>query len=461
MLTLSNISWHQILDTIPANANESIISSNFIEPLLEAVGFTRQEWYPQFSTAQGGCKVDYAARKNTDGDIFLHNKTNPYILIEVKGRATNSGAIINLAEGMPQYKRTKEQLKRYLLSANCQTAEWGIITNATHIQLFRRHGKVVFPATANYLIKQDNINDIISEIKKLINNPPQALAICVYNDKGGVGKTTTVANLASILGWVGKKVLVIDFDPQQGDLTASLDKKQGNIKLSDCLINQNIDINSTIQQFQVNLKNKPGRNNIFDLIPCDSQLEKYMEFNEQAKIQGGVSRLRRLIEPLFKQYDYIIFDCPTNWTFFSKSCVYASDVVLIPTQHNNFASLKNAKKVINTYIPEIQEKRKDGKPIALPIFFNQHKQTDASIQRTRQEIQSLLKIEKKGDTIILDPELTPYFYPKFTRSDHDKSVFTLPQYAVVANAAFSRIPAALTHQIAYSYYLALAQEYFL
>jgi cellulose biosynthesis protein BcsQ len=450
-----DLDWDCILDSIPSNANEPLVCQNFVLSLLKSLGFSQPEWYPEYPTGNGA--VDYAARKNSDGNIFQNIRTNPYLLIEAKGRQTTAGAWISLADGTPQYKQTKKQIERYLLSPHCKTAQWGIITNATHIQLFRRHGKVVVPATSNYLIKKDNIVSIVSQIKNLIDNPPKALSICIYNDKGGVGKTTTVANLAAILGSIGKKVLVIDFDPQQGDITASLRKKEGTVKLSECLINRNINIHDTIQKFQVKFRNQPQAKDIFDLIPCDSKLEKYMEPTQQAQIQGGSSHLKRLIKPLVQEYDYIIFDCPTNWTFFSQSCIYASDVVLIPTQHDNFASLKNSKKVIEQYIPQIQDKRDDGRPIALPIFFNHYKPTDAAMKRTHDFIKSLLTLNNGN----INADLSPYYYPKATLGNEDKSIFSIPEYAMVASAGFSGIPAALTHQIAHKFYLNLAKEYFL
>jgi cellulose biosynthesis protein BcsQ len=455
--TGTNIDWDQILDNISSHAHEPLVCNDFVLPFLKELGFTSKEWFPEFPTGKGAEKVDYAARKNVGLDVFKHSKNNPYVLIEAKGRSTIAGALINLSEGTPQYKQTKKQITKYLLSPKCQTAQWGIITNATHIQLFRRHGKVVVPATSNYLIKKDNINGIVSQIKNLIINPPKALSICVYNDKGGVGKTTTVANLATILASQGKKVLVIDFDPQQGDLTASLKKQEGKVKLSDCLIDNKIDVCDTIQKFQVKFRNKPDTTNIFDFIPSDSQLAKYMEPGEQAKIQGGSSRLKRAIEPLTQKYDYIIYDCPTNWTFFSQSCVYASDVVLIPTQHDNFASLKNSQKVIQQYIPQIQDKRDDGRPIALPIFFNHHKPTDAAMKRTHNFIASLLTLDNGQ----INADLLSYYYPKATPGNGDKSIFSIPEHAIVASAGFSGIPAALTHKIAHKSYLDLAKEYFL
>jgi cellulose biosynthesis protein BcsQ len=254
-------------------------------------------------------------------------------------------------------------------------------------------------------------------------------------------------------------VLAIDFDPQQSDLTASLGKTNVKIKLSDLLVDNSLDIHDAIQPFCKKTIH------VFDLIASDPGLDKYTESDESSKIQGNFTRLKKLIQPLSKEYDYIIIDSPTNWAFFSKSCVYASDVVLIPTQHDNFASLKNAKKVIEEYLPEIQKRREEkrdyGIPIALPIFFNQHKQTDASIQRAHQEIRSILKVGHKGDTVLLDPDLTSYYYPHATKGQINTYIFTIPQYAIVASAGFSRVPASLTHTTAYQYYRKLAQEYFL
>ena len=107
----ANIDWSQILANIPDDANEPLVRHHFVQPLLEALGFTQQEWFPEFQTGQGA--VDYAARKNSDGDIFISTPANPYLLIEVKGRAIRTGARINLSEGTPQYKQTKAQIKKY------------------------------------------------------------------------------------------------------------------------------------------------------------------------------------------------------------------------------------------------------------------------------------------------------------------------------------------------------------
>lgn len=446
------IDWNQILDNIPPNeSNEAFISQRFVEPLIEALGFNQQEQVPEFETGRG--KVDFAARKNTESDNFSFSRTNPYLLVEVKPRAAGKGAKFNLSEGYPQYISTREQIKKYLLSRNCQECQWGIITNSVHIQLFRRHGKVVVPATPSILIKKDNIHNIVAHIKNLIDHPPKALTVCVYNNKGGVGKTTTTVNLAATFTQMGKKVLVIDFDPQQGDLTNSLGLRLGKISLYDCLADRTLDIHHTIQPFGVKLKS--GRILKFDVIPADPKMGLLTEQDLVAKIDKGSARLRDALNVFKKEYDYIFIDCPTNWMFFSQSSLYACDAVLIPTKHNNLASLENAAKVIKDFIPKVKAARTDGGPIALPIFFNGESIADPQLKTANKEIQEIIIRESK------QVNLLPYFWPNYTKADSNTRIFVLPGYAIVASAAFARIPAAFKNATAAQHYLNLVKEYFI
>jgi len=452
---MTTINWGQVLDSIPENAIEAIVNSQFVSVLIEALGFTKNDQFPQFPTGQGAQKVDFAARKNTESEKFLFSPVAPYLLVEGKGRAIATGAKINLAEGTPKYNESREQIKRYLLSPKCQTAQWGIITNGIHIQLFRRHGKVVIPATACTLINKSNISATVQHIKSLIDNPPQALTVCIYNNKGGVGKTTTTLNLAAILRKEKKKVLVVDFDSQR-DLTRTLGLDVGAITLSDCLTDTKADVNKTVVHFTH--IDKPGKIiHFFDVIPSSEDMEDFTDQRlAESKIQKGAKRLRDILKPFVLKYDYILIDCPTQWLFFSQSSVYASDVVLIPTKHNGLASLHNAARVITQFIPEIKKVRADGGPIALPIFFNGEKLTDPALQTANQEIGKIINQAKKDGF-----DLLPYYWPKSTSGKDIKTIFSIPSYATVANAAFSHIPAVFLNKIALEHYSGLIKEYFL
>ena len=437
------------LKELPELAPEAIVDGHFIATsFFEALGFSLQERIPQFKTGPGEQKVDYALRHNIDGDIFLHTKANPYVLVELKGRGTN------LTPESPSYKSTVKQLKRSLLAPNCKTVQWGIITNSNHIQLFRKHGKVIHPATPCLEITPDNVGEITYRVRQKIEHTPKALTVAVYNNKGGVGKTTTVINLAAVLTRHKKKVLVVDFDPNQKDLTSSLDIKPGSQSLYDCLEDQKdiISLREVISPYTKTFKG--GISLSFDVIPVDDKLAETDE-----DILGhyiSYYSFRKKLDSLKSDYDYILIDAPPNWRFFSISAVYASDVVLIPTKHNNIFSLQNAAVTIQQYIPEIQTiRQKKTKGIewgatALPIFFNGERITDAAKNRVKDAIAAI--ITKANQTPKFD--LKPYFKPV------DK-IFELPSNAHIANAAFEKIPAAYKYQIAYSYYTELAKEYFL
>ena len=446
-------SLQQALLNLPDSEPEAVVNAVFIPAFLSALGFELTERIPQYKTGNGGDAIDYALRKNKN-DVFIHTRVDPYILLELKGRD------INLAEGSAQYQSVVKQLKGYLLGSNCHSVEWGIITNSAHIQLFKKHGKAIYPATSCLEIKLGNIGDIVATIKRKIDNTPKALTVAIYNNKGGVGKTTTTVNLAAVLTLKDKKVLIVDFDPNQGDLTKSLGTKPGKKSLYSYLEEgkNRLNPNDVIQSFSTH-NTKTGKSYQFDIIPTDDKLADLGD--NELRQQFSVRRLREILDNHKQDYDYILIDSSPNWRFFSISAVYAADVVLIPTKHNNIFSLENAAIAIRKFIPDVQQFRKernleDAGPIALPIFFNGENITEAAKNTAYKAIDEIMK-QKSNSKL----NLLPYFYPLYTKANQNRNIFTLPSYANIASATFSRLPAAYKDKIARDYYLALAKEYFL
>jgi cellulose biosynthesis protein BcsQ len=437
----------QALTNLPDNAPEALVGTIFMPPFLEALGFSTTEIFPQFNTGLGSERVDYALRHNkNDNDIFLHTQSNPQILIEIKGKDWN------LAEGSNNYKSTVKQLKGYLLSPNCKSVQWGIITNSLHIQLFRKHDKVIYPASLCMEINQNNVNEIAKQIRQKIATTPRALTVTIYNNKGGVGKTTTTINLAAILTLLGKKVLTVDFDPNQKDLTTALNAQIQKSTLYSVLEDRNnlVSIKDAFYPYTVEFKTLK-KSVSFDILPCDDQFLDQSEV--QLKQNFKLYRLRQVLDRIKYDYDYILIDAPPNWRFFSQSALTAADVVLIPTKHNNLFSLENAAKAIKEFISEIQQIKKDGSPIALPIFWNGEKITESAKTTALEAINDIINQHKKDKNQPFD--LTPYFFPH--KNNH---IFEIPSYANIANATFSRIPAVYKDKTARDYYLALAKEYF-
>jgi cellulose biosynthesis protein BcsQ len=442
-MSITITSLQSALQSLPVNAKEPVVDTLFVPHLLKELGFESGEIYPKYNTGNGF--VDQAARNNNGSNVFLQTGSEPYLLLEIKGRD------IDLSSNSASYYKTVNQLKQYLLAPNCKTVQWGIITNSCHIQLFRKHGKVIFPVTQCIPLNQGNIDDVIASIKKKIATPARALTVAVYNNKGGVGKTTTTVNLAGILTFLGKKVLAIDFDPNQQDLTSSLGLPLSQSSVFNALTNKNLKLDSTIYSYSFKTKKSELS---FDVIPADLQLT-----HTPNPILAGILKLHALhqkLEFLKQDYDYILIDSPPNWNLFSQLAIYAADVVLLPTKHNSLFSLENAAIAIMQFIPEVQKQKADGSPIALPIFFNGERITPPQLVVAQKEINNLLKTAQKQGF-----DLLPYFFPKFTPANKNLHIHQVPNFANIAGATFNRRPAVYQYKIAHDYYKDLAKEYFL
>ena len=159
--------------------------------------------------------------------------------------------------------------------------------------------------------------------------------ISVANQKGGVGKTPTPVNLSTILAKKGKKVLLIDTDPQ-GNATSGLGiTKEVELSVYDVLVGDT-EINETIQETAIkNLKVCPSN---ISLAGAEVQLVSMMS-REQ--------RLKTKLDIIKNDYDYILIDCPPSLGLITLNAFTASDTVLIPVQCEYFA-LEGLGQLLNT-----------------------------------------------------------------------------------------------------------------
>lgn len=153
-----------------------------------------------------------------------------------------------------------------------------------------------------------------------------ARVMAVANQKGGVGKTTTSVNLGAGLAELGKRVLLIDIDPQ-GNTTSGVGINKADVRycIYDMLIN---DVNSVEAVLRTSV---PG----LSIIPATIQLAG-AEIELVPTISREV-RLRRAVASLRSEYEYILIDCPPSLGLLTINALTGADSVLIPIQCEYYA----------------------------------------------------------------------------------------------------------------------------
>jgi len=149
--------------------------------------------------------------------------------------------------------------------------------------------------------------------------------VSIVNQKGGTGKTTTVVNLGAALAEGGKKILIIDFDPQ-ANATSGLGVPRDKEKNIYNAMAEKIDIKKTI--FPTSQKN-------LWLIPTINELAganiELVNMSERERV------LRKTIEPIRRDYDYILIDCPPSLGLLTINALVACEDIIVPVQCEYYA----------------------------------------------------------------------------------------------------------------------------
>jgi chromosome partitioning protein len=160
----------------------------------------------------------------------------------------------------------------------------------------------------------------------LQHGPARIVSVC--NQKGGVGKTTTTINLGAALAELGRKVLLLDFDPQ-GALSVGLgkgDPRQLDLTIYNLLLERGVDVEEVILKTNVD-----G----MDLLPSNIDLS-----GAEVQLVHEVGReyiLGQLIEPVLPHYDYVMIDCQPSLGLLTVNALTASHGVLVPLECEYFA----------------------------------------------------------------------------------------------------------------------------
>ena len=374
--------------------NESEVESKLIVSyLLPKLGYGIEHWHQEVTL--GSIRLDFlsfAAQKlpfRLDGDSPLS------LVMEAKHPKQN-------------LDRHQRKLRRYLTSMN---VKYGLLTNAREIRIYQRvknNIELVFNCWGsevddkieeikkivgrNYLCKNRSFNitetpveegggcDAIapqSETREIVSNIPEnqeklvnletdfnqinqsrrnsMKVIAVYHNKGGVGKTTTVVNLAASFSKKGYRVLVIDLD-SQANTTFALglakfdDEENDNLKdkyIYHVIRNpKRFTIAEVVYQ---SLFNDPE----IDVIPSHITLMKWEK--ELAEIDAAKTRLRKKLLEAKDNYDFVIIDTPPSLNLYARIAMISTDYLIIPSDLKAFANtgLTN----VQNFVEEVNEFR--------------------------------------------------------------------------------------------------------
>ena len=160
--------------------------------------------------------------------------------------------------------------------------------------------------------------------------------IAFTNQKGGVGKTTTCVNMSAYMAVMGKKVLLLDIDPQ-GNATSGLGKdKTGDFNSIYNVISGDCEVNDAI--YKTDIKG-------LDIIPANIDLAGAEV--ELVYMKSRENKLKDIINLVKEDYDYITIDCPPSLGLLTINALTASDGVIIPIQCEFFA-LEGLTQLMNT-----------------------------------------------------------------------------------------------------------------
>lgn len=175
-----------------------------------------------------------------------------------------------------------------------------------------------------------------------------AKTVAVLNQKGGVGKTTTAVNLAACIGAKGKKVLLVDIDPQ-GNSTSGfgVDKRAIKISSYDVLVGNNKAKEAVVKTEFDGVDLMVSNMNL-----AGAELEII-------DIKNRESLLKNALAGIWEDYDYIFLDCPPSLGLITLNALTASDTFLVPIQCEYYAleglsqlmaTARNIKRLYNPYI---------------------------------------------------------------------------------------------------------------
>lgn len=285
--------------------------------------------------------------------------------------------------GIKQYLN-KDKVPPHLL------ANYGLVFNGDFFQLWRRVDGLVLPLTPIQKVTEESLPRLMRQLEYCLRNPQRALVTAIWNQKGGVAKTTNTINLGAALAVEGKKVLLIDLDPQN-DLTRGVGLTPSDYSghLNQCMDKLDLveldEAKNILHSAVVTLKFPTTNSKTYHLSMLPGERKSLDAFRDafDSDTSIHVRLFTKLLNLLKEDYDYIFVDISPSLDTLTKCVLYSCDTVLIPVDYSR-KSLHHAVKLYQSDIPELRKHRGnknplDVGPLSLGLLFS-NCPPDTSIQ---------------------------------------------------------------------------------
>ncbi|MBD2034029.1 ParA family protein [Leptolyngbya sp. FACHB-321] len=355
---------------LPTDYREQDLEMSFVQPLLQSLDLNLQQ-------IKAGRNLG-AGFGTPDRLIYQDINQPPVLVIENKKRDPGLAAVpekdfASVCKTHPLYRqavgyedcgRSNKGIKQYLDSSipSALLASYGLVFNGDFFQLWRRVDGLVLPMTPIQKVTKASLPGLMRQLEYCLANPTTALVSAIWNQKGGVAKTTNIVNIGATLALEGKRVLLIDLDPQN-DLTRGVgaDPNWFPGYLEQCdkpLQLEEWDEAKQILNKAIQIRKFPTTDKVkkdFKLSVLSSDEKSLKAFRDNSDVEPAVT-FKKLVRLLYLDYDYIFIDVSPTPDKLTQSVLLACDTVLIPIDLGG-KSLHHAVQLYGSTIPKFRELR--------------------------------------------------------------------------------------------------------